>query len=265
MTQRDCFLSASNVELWRGDRRVFSDLKLRVDCGERLAVIGPNGSGKSTLLKALHREIYPVDRPGSELKLFGQSRWDVFELRRRIGYVSEELERRYDQNVRVHDTVLSGFFASVGVHGSIARRLSEQQRAAATEWLVRVDLEWAAGRTLKTLSTGERRRCFLARAMVRNPDVLILDEATGGLDFRGRFAFLKSIESLSDVTLLVVSHHLNDLPRTVDRVVLLNDGAIVADGPISSVLTSEMLTSAYRIPISVARVNGRYIADSADE
>ena len=259
------FLSAVDVDLWRGDCKVFAGLNLRVECGERVAVVGPNGSGKSTLLKALNREIYPVERSGSSLELFGESRWNVFDLRRRIGYVSEETERRYNRDLTVCDTVLSGFFASVGVHGSLAARVTDAKRDAARAWLDRVDMAWAADRTLKTLSTGERRRVFLARAMVREPDVLILDEATSGLDFRGRLTLLKSVESLGEVSLFVVTHHLSDIPTTVERVILLCEGAIAADGPPSTVLTGETLSSVYGIPIAVTAVNGRYIADFADE
>lgn len=252
----DEFIYFENARVFRGERCVFGNLNLHIRVGERVAVIGPNGSGKSTLLKAINRDIYPASDNAGVARIFGHESSNVWRLRERIGCVSDEIERKYSTQTSVIDTVKSGFFASVGVHGTLAERLTASHLEKALKELRSVDLLDVQHRTLSELSSGERRRCFLARAVVHSPEALILDEPTSGLDFKARFKMLQSIESLQTKTLLFVTHHLNDIPQTVDRIILLSNGCIVADGSKRMTLNSKLLSETYGIPIEVVEADG---------
>jgi iron complex transport system ATP-binding protein len=260
----DEFAFFENASIWRGGHCIFTNLNLHIKKGERVAIIGPNGSGKSTLLKAMNREIYPATGNGGIGRMFGRSDGNVWNLRQRIGFVSDEIERAYTAHTTVIDTIASGFFASVGVHGTLSRRLTQSHREAALIQLEAQGLLSLKHRTLRDLSSGERRRCFLARALVHAPEALILDEPTAGLDFNARFELLHSIEGVDTQTLLFVTHELNDIPRTVDRVLLLRNGSIVADGPKSVTLTSEVLSRVYERGIELVKLRDRYFALPAE-
>jgi iron complex transport system ATP-binding protein len=251
-----------NATLWRGDTCVFRDLDLSIAQHEQVAIIGPNGAGKSTLLKAINREIYPVIQPQTSFLILGRDRWIVWELRRQIGIVSQDLQQHYLPSVPAHDVVLSGFFASVGVHGNLAVRVRPTHRRLALAALDRVGLGGREQTPLGRLSTGEQRRCLLARALVHEPRTLILDEPTAGLDLAGSFDYFARIRELtqSGCSIVLVTHHLNDIPPEVERVILLDKGRIAADGTKDEVLRPAVLEPVYGTGLRVAEVDGYYLA-----
>ena len=248
--------------LWRGDTCVFRELDLRIAQHEQVAIIGPNGAGKSTLLKAINREIYPVVQRQSSFLILGRDRWNVWELRRQIGIVSQDLQHHYLLSIPARDVVLSGFFASVGVHGNLAASVRPAQRRLALAALDRVGLGSRALTSLGRLSTGEQRRCLLARALVHEPRTLILDEPTAGLDLAGSFDYLARIRELTQdgCSIVLVTHHLNEIPPEVERVILLDKGRIAADGTKKAVLRPEVLEPVYGTGLRVAEVGGYYLA-----
>ncbi len=249
-----------NATLWRGSTRVFTELNLTIGQGERVAIIGPNGSGKTTLLKTINREIYPVVRDGSFVRILGKSSWNVWALRKHIGILSHDLQQRYPPDTRAIDVATSGFHSSIGVHGTIATRVSDDQRRRAAEVLSSLDMQAHHDTPLRKLSTGQQRRCLLARALVHRPKTLILDEPTSGLDFAASFDFLSRIRKLEDCNVILVTHHLNEVPPEIDRVVVLKDGRIAADGSKPKVLISELLSDVYETPVKVAEIDGHYLA-----
>ncbi|HEX5786769.1 MAG TPA: ATP-binding cassette domain-containing protein [Woeseiaceae bacterium] len=260
-TSIPALIEIRDATLWRGNTRVFEHLSLRIERHEQVAIIGPNGAGKTTLLKAINREIYPVANQGS-LTLLGQERWNVWELRRRLGVVSQDLQQRYLPGTPAREVVLSGFCSSIGVHGSLATRIGAFERARATAALERVGMAAHAGTPLARLSTGEQRRCLLARALVHEPVALVLDEPTAGLDLEGSFDYLARIRSLArdGVSIVLVTHHLNEIPPEIERVVVLHRGRVVADGPKAGVLRPEVLAPVYGVPLRVAEVDGYFLA-----
>ena len=252
----------SNATIWRGTTCVFERLDLTIEQHERVAIVGPNGSGKTTLLKAINRELYPVARPDSVFRILGRDTWNVWELRKHIGVVSQDLQQRYTPSTTALEVVVSGFHSSIGVHGTLADRVDKQQIAAARATLDELGIGSLAGTALRSMSTGQQRRCILARALVHKPQTLILDEPTAGLDFAASFDYLARIQRLSDAgrNILVVTHHLNEIPPGIDRVVLLQNGTIAADGLKNEVLTEEILSEVYAVPIRVTEINGYYLA-----
>ena len=251
-----------NATIWRGTTCVFEHLDLLIEQHERVAIVGPNGSGKTTLLKAINRELYPVVKPDSAFRILGRDKWNVWELRKHIGIVSQDLQQRYTPTTTALEVVVSGFHSSIGVHGTLARRVSKEQLDAARTTLAELGIESLASKPLRAMSTGQQRRCILARALVHQPHTLILDEPTAGLDFAASFDYLDRIRRLSAAgrNILVVTHHLNEIPPEIDRVVLLQNGRIAADGHKNEVLTEERLSEVYETSIRVAEIDGYYLA-----
>ncbi len=251
-----------NATIWRGSTCVFDKLTLTIAQHERVVILGPNGSGKTTLLKTLNRELYPVDREGSWVRILGRERWNVWALRRHIGIVSHDLQQRYRPATTALEVVLSGFLASIGIHGIPAQRISDESVAAARDILGELGIEDLADTPLRSMSTGQQRRCLLGRALVHRPDTLILDEPTSGLDFAASFDYMARIRALASDgrNIIIVTHHLNEIPPEVGRVVLLDRGAIAADGPKASVLTPELLSRVYGTQIAIAEIDGWYFA-----
>ena len=230
--------------------------------GNITVVVGPNGSGKTTLLKAINRELYPVVREGSVFRILGRDRWNVWELRRHVGIVSQDLQQRYRPTTTALEVVVSGFHSSIGVHGVLAQRVTDSQVQAARAALHDLGIGELAGTPLRSMSTGQQRRCILARALVHKPHTLILDEPTSGLDFAASFDYLERIRRLSSAghNIIIVTHHLNEIPPEVDRVILLCEGRIAADGRKSEVLTEDRLSSVYGVPVRVANVDDYFLA-----
>lgn len=255
-------IEISNATIWRGSTRVFENLDLVIEQHERIAIVGPNGSGKTTLLKAFNRELYPVASPGSVFRILGRDRWNVWELRKHVGIVSQDLQQRYTPATTALEVVVSGFHSSIGVHGIIAERVTAAQVDAAAAVLAELGVGDLGKQPLQAMSTGQQRRVLLARALVHRPQTLILDEPTAGLDFAASFDYLQRIRELSatDRNIVIVTHHLNEIPPEVDRIVLLQEGRVFADGPKREVLTEANLSAVYGVRVCVAEIDGFYLA-----
>lgn len=251
-----------NATIWRGSTCVFENLNLTIPQHERIAILGPNGCGKTTLLKTINRELYPVIKDDSWVRILGRDRWNVWELRKKIGAVSHDLHNRYTPTTTALEVVVSGFQSSIGIHGLLAERVSAEHVAQAREILATLSMSEFVDTELKYMSTGQQRRCLLARALVHRPATLIMDEPTAGLDISASFDYLRHISRLANEgqNIVIVTHHLNEIPPEVDRVVLLKQGAVVADGSKAETLTDELLSDLYETPVRVGHVDGHYLA-----
>ena len=247
-----------NATVYRGDTRVFDRLSLTVRAGEHTAILGPNGAGKSTLLKLLSRELYPVAADDSRVRLFGEERGSVWDLRAHLGIVSADQQRDYSAAAPGLHVVLSGLYASVGVWQHQQYEPAQIERARAL--LARLGIAALAERPFGTLSTGEQRRCLLARALINDPDTLVLDEPTSGLDLKACFQYLELVRSLmrGGKTVLLVTHHVHEIPPEIVRVVLLKGGRIVADGPKHTVLNEAALRDVFEVELHLVERNGFY-------
>ena len=250
------YLELQDVDLWLGPRLVFEGLSLSLHHGEHTVVLGPNGSGKSSLVKLLSRELYPVVKPGSLLKIFGSTTVNLWGLRRRIGLVSSDLQRLYSPHVRAADVVLSGLFGSIGIGRSQQPTVAQRQRVAAM--LEQLQLMALADRPFGQLSEGQQRRLLLARALVHDPEVLVLDEPTNGLDLRARHQLLASLRELGagGTTLLLVTHQIEAIIPEVSRVLLLQQGKLVGDGAAPDLLAAGPLSALYETPLRLVEAEG---------
>jgi iron complex transport system ATP-binding protein len=251
-----------NATVWRGSTRVLQDFSLVIPQHQRVAVLGPNGAGKTTLLKLINRELYPVADPDAWVRILGRHRWNVWDLRKDIGLVSPDLQADFMPGSTVLDAIVSGFFSSVGVHAQLRARIDPTQVERAETVLESLGLAALREREYRTLSTGQQRRCLLGRALVHDPHTLILDEPTSGLDMAASFDFLGRIRDLArrGRSLVLVTHHLNDMPPEIERVIVLKNGTVVADGPKASVLTAGLLSEVYETDLRLAEVDGHYFA-----
>lgn len=246
------------VSVMRGTRAVLHELDLRIGVGEHVAILGPNGCGKSTLIKTIHRELYPLPRDGSSLKLLGREKWNVWDLRASLGVVSNDLMQSCTRDFTGIEIVVSGFFSSVGVwpHHHVTPDMIERAEAI----LVRLQARHLRDRYLTEMSSGEARRMLLGRALVHHPRALLLDEPTTSLDVFAQHEFREILRQLANegIGILLITHHLADIFPEIDRVVLLDEGRIVADGPKTEIVNEARLGELFKIPVSITERDGYY-------
>jgi len=247
-----------NITACQQQHRVFDRLSLRIGDREKVAILGPNGAGKSTLLKLINREIYPVQQADSWLRLFGEERVNLWQLRSRIGFVSQDLQEDYTPYTTALQVVISGFFGAIGSHGHLQPDTTQQAQAATL--LHMMGLGGLEDCMFQRLSTGQKRRLLLARALVHEPQALILDEPASGLDMGAGLALLSLLRQFCQPhkAMLITTHHIDEIIPEIERVILLREGKIVADGPKSQILTSEQLSELYQTPLQVTEQNGWY-------
>jgi iron complex transport system ATP-binding protein len=245
---------------------ILHGLNLTIHDREHTAIVGPNGAGKSTLVKLLTHHDYawaPEDGEPSPVRVYGNDRWDVMELRAQLGLISADMHQRFvvgnsAGNLRAEDVVLSGLFATHGFlrHGQVNPHTRRQAAAA----LARVDASHLADKMMDEMSTGEARRVLIARALVTNPRALVLDEPTSGLDVVARHRFLAQVENVGreGTTLIVVTHHVEEIVACVERVILLKEGRVAFDGAKHQMLTDAKLSEVFGAPVRVSQHDGRY-------
>ena len=250
----------ADVSVVRGSHRLLSGLTWRVQDDERWVVLGPNGAGKSTLLQVLSTHLHPSEGlVGILQEVIGTV--DVFELRPRIGLTSAALGERIPRSERVADVVVS---ASYAVVGRWREEYDDLDHARAAELLAEVGVSHLADRTFGTLSEGERKRVQIARALMTDPELLLLDEPAAGLDLGGREDLTDTLSLLaldeSSPATVLVSHHVEEIPPGFTHVLMLRGGEQVAAGPMRETLTEHNLSAAFGMGLRLDVADGRYSA-----
>ncbi len=257
-------LETRNLTAYRGETRVFDGLSLEIPRGNNTVILGPNGSGKTSLLKLISRELHPVVKPESGIRIFGRERYNVWELRERLGIVSHELQRRYIESSHGLNVLLSGYYA--GNDTAFHMQFDEAQRSRALEVMEKLGISELAERPFGEMSTGQQRRCLLGRALIHDPEALLLDEPTEGLDVQASFQYFDIIRELirEGKTLILVTHHIHEILPEIKRVILLKDGRLYADGGKDEVLSSKRLSDLFDYPLELGFRNGFYHVLPAD-
>ena len=253
-------LELAGVTVRRGNAVLLDDVDWTVEEDERWIVLGPNGAGKTTLLQLASAQLHPTSGVAGILgEVLGTV--DVFELRPRIGLTSAALGERIPRQELVGDVVVSASYSVIGRWREQYHSLDHQRAAALLEEL---GVGRLAERTFGTLSEGERKRVQIARALMTDPELLLLDEPAAGLDLGGREDLVSTLSLLasarSSPATVLVSHHVEEIPPHFTHAMLLRDGQVVAAGEMADVITEANLTATFRMPLVLTHEAGRYAA-----
>ncbi len=256
----DPVLELADVSVRRGESTLVDGVDWTVEEDERWVVLGPNGAGKTTLLQVASAQIHPTSGVVGILgEVLGTT--DVFELRPRIGLTSAVLAERIPRSERVHDVVVSASYAVIGRWREIYDELDHHR---ADELLTELGAAHLADRTFGTLSEGERKRVQIARALMTDPELLLLDEPAAGLDLSGREDLVSTLsvlamDEMSPATVMV-SHHVEEIPPGFTHALLMRQGRVVAAGPLEHVMTEQIVSATFGMPLRLSHDGGRWAA-----
>jgi iron complex transport system ATP-binding protein len=262
------FLSLQNVNVARGDNHVLHDINLTVGTGEHIAILGPNGCGKSTLIKTITCECYPISWPDSDthppaqVSIFGRARWDLTELKKRLGVVAPELPGRPTLTTTGRDAVLTGFFSSSTLWPNLLPAITREMHERTDEVLRRIDAVNLRDKPVGEMSAGQQRRIMIGRALVASSQMLLLDEPSNALDLAAQQDLRELLRNLAHegTGILLITHHIADIIPEIDRVIMMKDGRIHADGPKSELLTAPTLSALFGAEVHVSHRDGFYNA-----
>ena len=256
MTSTSPFLELRNVNVVRGNCTVLRDINLSVRAGEQIAILGPNGCGKSTLLKTMTCELYPLPDPETKVSILGRERWDLTELKKRLGVVQNEMPGKPMLKISGRDAVLTGFFSSSTLWPNL--EITSAMEARADEVIGEIGAAEFRRKLFGEMSAGQQRRILIGRALVGSADCLLLDEPSNALDLAAQGGLRDLLVALAErgTTILHITHHIADIIPAMRRVVMMREGRIVADGKREELLTEEVLGELFGTDVRLAERGG---------
>jgi iron complex transport system ATP-binding protein len=245
-----------HVNVARGDTSVLHDISLTIRTGEHVAILGPNGCGKSTLIKTITCECYPIVAPETNIRLLGRERWDVSQLRKHLGVVETNLPGERTGVTCGIDAVVAGFFSASTLWPNL--HVTEEMRARAHQALERMQAVHLAKKFVGQMSAGEQRRIMIARALVHQPEMLLLDEPSNALDIAAQRELREALRHVAQqgTGIIMVTHQLADILPEIDRVIMMRDGTIVADGPKDELIQPGKLSALFGTDVHVTEKDG---------
>ena len=246
-----------NVYVNYGLTTVLENVNLKVKNGENWAILGANGSGKSTLLKLFSNDLYPNTKYEFKKELFGQDRWDIFELKKYLGIVSGDLQNKffgYSSQSMVMSVVLSGYYSSLGVFSH--HDIDDKQYDSALSVMDFLGILGLKDKKFGHLSTGQQRLCIIARSLIHNPVAFVLDEPTTGLDIKAKRSFLQTVQKLAaDKNIILVTHDVEEIIPEITHVALMYNKTIYKSGLKDEIMTSENLSQIFETNINLQKNN----------
>lgn len=256
---RTSLIEYRNVIVSQNNRVVLNGITLAINCGEHVAILGPNGAGKSFLIRTITRECYPhAGVPDSYVRILGREEWNVFELRSLLGIVSDGLAALCTRNFSCREIILSGFFSSIGIWPY--HHVTPSMERKAKEIMALLEITHLAERKMNEISTGETRRTLIGRALVHDPQALVLDEPAASLDFHAAHKLRNMLSKIASAgtSIIMVTHNTLDIIPEIERVILLKDGRVFNDGTKEKMLTSKTLSQLFDTPLEVVKRDGYY-------
>lgn len=253
-------LTLNNAQVSRGGNLILDIDSLVIESGKSVAILGPNGAGKSTLVGLVTREVFPLHRDVPPVVFCENPRMTLAETKACVGVVSASSQNAIRRHISAIDIVIGGLFGSVGL--PVRRQPTNVQRNQAYNVMSELGIEDLAPRDFLTLSTGQARRVLIARALVHDPSILVLDEPCAGLDPEGMYYVRKAIDKLASQnrSVFLVTHYLDDIMPSITDVILIKDGKIFESGTTDDIITSENMTRLFEVPISVSKERGWFSA-----
>ena len=250
--------SLRDAHVVRGGRTILSVGSFDLAEGEHVALLGPNGAGKSTFIQLLTREVFPLHRDEPPVRFRGQARPLLADIKQALGIVSATMHDQVRVHLPVLDIVCGGAFGTLGLPNHV--EATDGQRRAAMDALGRLGIADLADRDVMTLSTGQVRRVLVARELMSDPKVLIFDEPCTGLDPEGMYHVRRTMGMLAAEgrSVVLVTHYPEDIIPAIDRVLLIKDAEVFADGPKEELLTSKTMSDLFGVPLEVTERNGWY-------
>ena len=243
---------------------VLKNINLKIDTNQHWVILGANGSGKSTLIKLISNDLYPNTKYSFRKKIFEKERWSIFELKKHIGIVTNDLHNTFasqGKNYTAYEVILSGYHSSIGVFRY--HKFTKEQLEKALEVLKFLEILEIKDKKVHEMSTGQLRRCIIGRAMVHDPEVFVLDEPTVGLDIKAQHSFIKFIQKLSKkVSIILITHHIEEVFPEVTHVALMYNKTIYKQGKKEDILNSKNLSQIFDIDIDMQEENNRYYIKS---
>ena len=248
--------SFKNIDVCINQKKILSNININLNYGENIVILGPNGSGKSTFLKVLNRSIYPIVSKHSSFKLFNKENINIWKLRKKVGFLFKEMEDRVKSCVSLYDLIASGFSGEFNSRATKFISIEEKEKieSLVNEW----ELNHIIYNKFQSLSDGQKRRALLARALVYQPNLLVLDEPFSNLDIKSIFILNKNLNKLIDksVNIIYVTHNFETILRNTNRIILIKNGKIIKDGNPNVIMKSKILSDLFEISIDLINENG---------
>ena len=252
-----------NINVGYDEKIILKNITIKIKEKEHWAIIGANGSGKSTLMKLIQSEIHPRRNQPFKKEILGKSNYSIFELKRELGIITNDLHNyfsRVGSFLSAYEVVLSGYYSSIGVFQH--QDFTQEQHEKAIETRKYLEIEHLKEKKVNAMSTGELRKCIVARALIHNPKAFILDEPTVGLDIKAQINFIKMIQKLSkNCSIILVTHHLEEIFEEIQNVALMYNNTIYKSGKKEDILTSENLSEIFETNVHINMKNNRYYVE----
>ena len=245
--------SFKNINVCIDQKEILTNINIELNYGENIVILGPNGSGKSTFLKLLNRSIYPIISNHSSLKLFNKENINIWDVRKKIGFLFKEMEERVNNGVNLYDLIASGF------SGTFNSRYTKLISKAGNEKISKLIKEWELENIIymkfHSLSDGQKRRALLARALVYEPKLLVLDEPFSNLDMKSNLILNKNLNNLIDksTNILYVTHNLESILTKTNRVILIKEGKVINDGNPDEIINSKIISDLFQMSVKVIK------------